>query len=263
MADDTVSTPPGSERRPPTVEEPIGGVSNSDIGFGRDSARYVVSLSKFVRPRIFIPGKASFTWPLGTEGMRLFGNAALGIHRYIDDNAVVVDVMHRDESRIEMTGQFPGSTGVHNMLALRDVLVQAVPDEGFRLNLPRIFPNTQYVKMENYEFALDEQNARTGTINYTLTLVRTGVGPKIATGGTVPPPVNPTHQKPRGKPSRTFKVTTKYRTLHAIAKKVYGNAAKWRHLYDLNFMVLQPYGLITGMIGLSTHPLPLGIKLRY
>lgn len=248
---------------PPLSDEPIASRKKGLYGFGTDAAAYVIKLQRFVRPRIFIPGKAGFTWPLGTEGLRLYGSAALGIHRYIDDNAVVVDVMHRDEARIEMTGLFPGSTGVHNMLALRDVLVQAVPDEGFRLNLPKIFPNTQYVKMENYEFNLAEQDARTGSISYTVTFVRVGVGSKIPIGKTIGPPQNPTHHRPRGSSSRRFTVTTKYRTLRAIATKVYHNSAKWSHLYDLNFLLLQPYGLATGMVGLATHPLPLGIKIRY
>src|SRR6266542_1406411 len=90
----------GGTEYPPRAGTLIGGAGTTNFGFDRDAAAYIIALGRFVWPRIYIPGKASFVFPLGTEGLRLFGSAALGIHKYIGDNAAVVEVMHRDERRI-------------------------------------------------------------------------------------------------------------------------------------------------------------------
>src|SRR5215510_358905 len=83
------------------------GVQNNDV----DPARRLITLSEHRHDRPYLQsGDKVFAWPVGVEGLRRSGTASLGIHRYLGENSVDVQVLHKDEARIEMTGTFPGIT---------------------------------------------------------------------------------------------------------------------------------------------------------
>lgn len=216
---------------------------------------YLVPLSKFDRPTLGIPGGVEFEWPLGTEGLRLEGSAALAIHRYLGGNAAVVEVLHYDEARITMTGAFPGATGADNMAALRDVVVAAQPAGGKILSLPGIFTKEQMVAVETYQFEHPEDNISDDSFNYSITFVRVGVGNKV-TG--VPPIVSGT---PVGQPHAYVVTKTGLNTLRLISTYVWNTPNKWKVLRDLNKTLLEPLNIPDHLV--PTYILPSGIKIYY
>jgi hypothetical protein len=136
------------------------------------------------------------------------------------------------------------------------------------LYAPGVFNRQQYLLPESWDFEHAEDD-RTHSITYSLTLVKTGEGVRVKDPvGTAAPP-NPGHRtKPKGKPSRYFIVNAKYRTLRAVAKKVYGNASKWDQLVALNQGQLNQFIVKGKKPGVTSHNmpylrLPLGLKVRY
>lgn len=201
-----------------------------------DTARYVVSLGKFLRPRLFIIGGYEFIFPLGTEGMRLVGNATLAEHKYVGWGFTEVQVVHRDSARIELSGNLPGKTGATNVQALRYLLTAPDPADYKRLELPGIFPQAQKVVMDSYEFQREESDPWGFT--YTCTLVRVGLGGVVDLTAASTDPVP---GQGKGESGRTFTVSQTYRTLRAISAVVYGDANKWRNLYTLNKYTLEQW----------------------
>jgi hypothetical protein len=237
-------------------------------GTGQDSARYLIPDSQlyFKRPRL-ISGTREFVWPIGVEGFRRSGSALLAIHRPIGHNTSTIQVINKDESRIELTGTFPGRTAKDNMIALIDVIMATTPEKGKVLVMPGIFPREQYVYVENYDFVHDAED-RTHSIAYTITFIREAVGDKIKNVIGKPPVPNPTaKKKPKGKPARTFTVKDGARTLRAIAQAVYKNPDKWRQIANLNDAYIQkalkPGGVQVNAHQLPTFRWPIGTKFRY
>lgn len=251
---------------PPVISKPVGATNPPGVfGYGINEAAYVVGLGRFQRPRIINPNGSDFVFPLGTEGFSIRGSAELAHHKYIGDNAAVIEVTHMDDRTIAMSGILPGKTAATNMVALLDVLTAKTPDKGKILVLPDVFGSQQKVVVEDYEFNRDETD-RTGSIAYSITFVRTGVGKKIKKPGKTSPPSNPKrNKKNKGKKShRTFVVKENFRTLRAISKKVYGNADKWKKIYNMNKYALQvdARGQVIPANKIPTALLPLGLTLN-
>lgn len=249
--------------RPPEIKR------KADVfDFGDDPAAYIVNYDDFPHPSLGVPGGPEFEWPLGTEGFRLTGNAALAIHRYIGDDEAVVQVTHRSETRIEMSGAFPGKTGVFHMRALRDVVEYPSPPEGKILTLPGVNLKQWNVFAENWDFGHEEQDF-TDTISYSVTFVKVSTGKAIPKVRIDEPDPNPgvvrTRPNPKGKPGRYYKVQSGARSLRAISAIVYGDARYWETLYNLN-RLSQNAGRVFASLGFhKVHmaPLPLGLRIYY
>jgi hypothetical protein len=249
--------------KPPVIGDSVG-ESRPGGFFGRttDTAKYVVDPSRFERPRLSIVNGDEFEWPVGTEGVRIHGSASLAMHKYLGDNAVVVQVTHRDERHLEMSGEFPGITGAKNMRDLLEIIQADTPDDGKILTLPGVFPKQQFVVIEDYDFSHDKDD-RLDSWNYTVNFVKSGVGKKIVRGKVVASPVNPITSKKgnRGTSGRVFTTRAGASTLRQVAQNVYSNSNRWRDIYDLNTAKLDALGIPTYL--LPTKPLPLGMKLGY
>jgi hypothetical protein len=202
---------------------------------GQDPAKYLVPDGNLYHARpSLISGDKIYIWPVGTEGVRQSGQATLAVHHYFGDDDAEVQIIHQDESRIELNGTMPGITSVANMAALRLVVRDSPPEAGKILLLPGIFERVQYVVVENYDFVHDASD-RTHSFDYTISFVRTGVGKRIRDPHGKPAPTNPgVRTTPRGKAARWVGAKSGAQTFRQIAKKVYGNQNKWAMLANLN-----------------------------
>ena len=222
--------------RPETVKES----ERWKLGTGMNPAKYLIPDSelRYARPMLR-SGSKEFVWPVGIETFRHSGNALLGVRRYIGDNAADVQVVHKDEARIEMTGTFPGTTAVACMIALKDVILAETPDRGKILFLPGVFEEVKYVAVESYDFNHSEDD-RTHSIDYTITFVIMGTGFSFqtpnATGTTTTTTSSPvvTATRPLSPGGRILSTTGGASNFQHIAKIVYGNPDKWPKLVDLN-----------------------------
>lgn len=248
---------------PPKIENFIGeGDKRAGIyGFTNDPAKYLVERRRFERPTLAVVGGAEFEWPLGVEGIRIAGTAQLAEHLFIGDNAPVVQVMHLDNRRIELTGMFPGLTGSTNVQDLLTVITANAP-AGKVLTLPGSMTfAAQIVQVESYDFSHPEDD-RTNSWVYSITLRRVGVGKKVPKPKVIKSPNVPhSTTKPKGKPAKIFVVRAGVRTLRAVSKSVYKNADRWREIYKKNEKVLN--SLHIPLHQLPTKPLPLGMRLHY
>lgn len=231
---------------------------------GQDSARLLVHNSELFHRRPYLQaGDDVFLWPVGTEGFRISGNSTLGLHHYIGDDDVDVQVLHRSERRIEISGTFPGRQSAQNKEALEKILRKPVSDPGKILFLPGILERVQYVEMENYEFTHEEDD-RTHSISYTVTFIRMGTGRRTADPKGKPAPPNPSRKrKPRGKAHKYVIAKVGLQTFRQVARKVWGDADKWPELINTNMayhgseiLYLLPYQL-------PTYRWPLGTKIYY
>lgn len=251
---------------PPTIKESIG--ENLPAGVFKtrgDTAKYLIERRRFERPTLRIPPKGpKYEWPVGVEGIAISGNPGLAIHNYLGDNAPVVQIVHRDARRFEMRGTMPGDTGSENMRGLIAVIEAVAPLGYWILSMPStIFTKEQQVVIENYNFEHAEDD-NTGGWNYSISFLRTGVGAKKGKPKTTTSPVNPvgsTKKKPKGKSNRQFITKNGGNTLRAVAKLVYGNAARWREIYNKNTAVLNSLNL--PLAQLQYKRLPYGMKLNY
>lgn len=251
---------------PPVIDESIGETRPAGVfTYREDSAKYLVQRRRFQRPSLRVPPKGPrYEWPVGVEGIVISGNPGLATHNYLGDNAPVVQITHRDARRIEMTGMLPGETGSENMRDLLEVIT-AVPPLGYWiLVLPSgILIKEQQVVIESYNFAHPEDN-RMDDWNYSIVLIKTGVGNKINNPKKTTSPVNPVGSKtnpPKGTGSRIFTTKNGANTLRAVAKIVYGNPARWREIYNKNTKLLN--SLNVPIIDLQYKRLPYGLKLHY
>lgn len=250
---------------PPTISNFLGkGVQRPGVFDNtNDPAKLLVAHTRYDRPTLQA-GTLKFEWPLGVEGITISGQATAGEHRYIGDNDIVLDVTHLDDQRIVLTGQFPGLTGTANMQDLLKVLRAPQPANGKVLVLPRtVFSNELVVAVDSYSFEHPEDD-RNSSWNYTVTLRRLSSGRKTNKVKVTQSPVNPRTNKgkakPKGKSSRVFTIHSGGNTLRAAAKLVYGNADRWREIYDKNTSVLKK---IAPLYSIPTKRLPLGLKLYY
>jgi len=250
---------------PPVIRTEIGrGASRGVFGRTTDPAKLLIAPSRYVRPYLK-SGALKFEWPLGVEGLRVAGQASVAEHRYLGDNALVVDVTHLDARRIEMRGLFPGMTGAENVRDLLEVIIDENPPDGKELWLPGIFPKTQFGVVESYEFTHEETDA-TDSWMYVMTFIRTGVGKKKASPARRPSPTNPTttrkpKKKPKGQPAKKHTVKSAQGSVKSVAKQMYGDADRWLQVYENNREVFQGMGI--PMHETPTAILPPGTSLKF
>lgn len=225
-----------------------------------DTARYIVSPGhNFMRPWLAIRGGAAFQWPLGMEGFSLTVDPTLGIHRYIGDNKVVVDVVHAGEEHFTLSGNFPGKSGAALVRALKDIVYKQAGPEGKILWLPEVVTYAQRVQVVRFSADRGEQD-RGGDFRYSIEFVRLGItqvkldpDPKPSR----PQPVKP----PKGKSARSVRVDAKHNSLRKIAAWKLGSSSKWRQIYDKN-----EKWFVSRQIPFAKAPdyrLPLGTKVFY
>jgi hypothetical protein len=248
---------------PPTISDFIGEGDKRKGLYGptTDPAKFVIDRSRFLRPTLLVPGGPTFEWPLGVEGIRVSGSAQIAEHKFIGDDSPSLQVTHLDDRRITLTGQFPGLTGSQNIQDILKVITYPAKD-GKVLTLPAIiFPTTQLVMVENYDFDHPEDE-RTQTWNYTVTMRFMRTGKRLKKDKFIKPPHKGGKKKPpKGKSTRVFTVHAGANTLRYIAKIVYGNANRWHDLYSKNEKKLN--ALRIPLHNLPNYRLPLGMKLNY
>lgn len=260
--------------KPPVISE------NSFFfpGVGIDPAAYLLkpgtvtapgkhSSGQWAHARPYISnGKDLFVFPVGMEGFQEQGQATLGLHNYIGDVEADGVTVHRDESRITLSGTFPGLTSVSVMIDCRNMLRAAPKGNGLILWVPGVFEQEQYVLAETWNFNHEEDD-RSHSIPYSITFVRIGTKHRVTDPASSIPPPNPgTKTKPKGKPAKVYTVKANVRTLRAIAKKVYKNANAWPRLVDLNQGQLNKWkknhpNIPTHKI--PTYRWPIGTKFNY
>lgn len=192
-----------------------------------DTARYILRPdAEFYRPWLANPPNGSaFVWPVGVEGFQYSSQATTGIHHYIGDNDVDVDVVYPDELHITLSGHFPGKTSASFMQALRKVILDPAGDAGKILSLPGVEDQVLYVKVVNHSFVHD-QTDNTNSIAYTIEMIKVGAGKTLSLPNLVSPAPNPsTKTKARGKSSKQTTVKQGARTVRQVSKKVYGSAS--------------------------------------
>lgn len=229
-----------------------------------DNTVYIVPRSLWHRPRFYIIGGLSFEWPLGTEDIILSGTVTLAKHLYIGDDIAEVQVVHRDDATVEMSGTFPGKTGAQNMKLCRNVIRAPDPPGHKRLELPGIYPTAQKVVVESYQFQRSRDDSSMSW-EYTITFSLTGPG------GSVDQPQALLSQAPtvgfpaafRGSSARSYTVKGLRRTLRTIAFEVYGDPNSWKKLFQLNEQTLDDYFSSVPFAVVATTELPLGFKIQY
>jgi hypothetical protein len=242
-------------------------------GTGQDTAAYLVDPGSVISPGkhragnlgharpYLVNGAKMFVFPVGTEGFRRSGQAALGLHRYLAGKDVDGRTMHYEEARIELTGTFPGITSQQKMVDAIHVLTATAPESGMVLYVPGVFEREQFVLAETWDFnhAADD---RTHSIDFSITFVRLGFG-KILNDprGTAPPPQPQKKTAPRGKASRVFTIKDGARTFQSIASIVYHNSGMWVRLADMNQTLVRQAHL--GQHQIPNHRWPIGTKVHY
>ena len=251
---------------PPTIGSKAARNSNDPAkylvfpGTVNAPGRHTPGNLRHARP-YFVNGSKMYVFPIGVEGFRRSGQAQLGLRHYIGDWAVDGVTVHYEEARIVLSGTFPGLTAQQHMVDCLQMLRSKHSGRGITLYAPGVFEREQFVLPESWEFDHAEDD-RTSSITYNISLVKLGEGPKVKDDPGTPPSPSPRYSRtPKGKPARTFTVNGKYRTLRAIAAKVYGDSAKWPQIVNLNATFFSRQGIPTH--DLSTIRLPLGVKFRY
>jgi hypothetical protein len=247
-------------------------------GVGIDPAKYLLkpgvvtgpnkhTSGQWAHARPYIAnGQIVFVFPVGMEGFQEQGQAQLGIHHYIGDKEADGMTVHYDESRITLSGVFPGLTSTPNMRALRNMLRAPQKAAGLILWVPGVLDQEQYVLPDTWTFNHDEGD-RSHSIDYSVTFLRIGTRKRVNDPTNSVPPENPgPGKKPRGKPGKIFTVRAGYRTLRHIAKKVYHDADAWPRLVRLNQGQLNRWKRKHPNIPqhkIPTYRWPLGTKFRY
>lgn len=196
-----------------------------------DTARYLLDPDDdFARPYLAVAGTTqAFIWPIGVEGFDIEDQAVLGRHKYLGDIQLDVDVVHRGETTITMTGVFPGWTSVDNMSALRQIFRMGTPQRGKILHLPGILPHLQYVVCESLRHGHPDDE-RKQDISYSLSMVVIGTGPAVARNLL---PGVPGSGAAKGRTQKKFVVNATTNTLRKIAQKLYGDTGRWTTLYAI------------------------------
>lgn len=233
-----------------------------------DDAYYVMRPGvDFLRPWLGIRGGAAFQWPLGVEGFSISIDPTLGIHKYIGDNKVAVDVIHSGQENITLSGSFPGTQGDPNTDSsiqafrnLRELVYRDTPNEGKILYVPLLMSNAQLVVVAHAQF--DRTADERGTdMSYSIDFVRLGlaaVNPDVV----IPQPsTQPSIGGQNGKSAKHISVDAKHNTLRKIAAWKYGNADAWRTAYDKNKAYFLKHSI--SMQKVPNYHLPLGTKVYY
>lgn len=222
---------PHNTEKPPNADSLRHGSANINVPV-EDSAKYLLDPDDdFARPYIAVPGGRAFVWPVGIEGFELQDQAELGRHKYLGEIELDVDVTHKAETTITLSGVFPGWTSVDNMNALRQVFYADTPERGKILHLPGILPNLQYVVAERQSFshAMDD---RTQDISYSFSVVKVGTGQRAPDPAATQPDTGRSNIG-KGRGTRVFKANSKSNTLRRIAYAVFRNGARWTELYAI------------------------------
>lgn len=218
---------PGTGRDPATFTVDPGQIKNRSL--------YTSGNMRHARP-FLASGSKIFVFPIGVEGFVRSGQAGLSIHKYINDNVADVHVFHREEGRIELTGTFPGITAQDVMTQCLQLLTSAPAEPGFILNAPGVFDNVQYVIPESWNFT-HQAGDNTHSIDYQISLLRTGTGKKVKDphGEAAPPnPAVTVHKPPKGASQNKYVVASGVQTFRQIAAIFYKDADKWQRLIPLN-----------------------------
>lgn len=249
---------------PPVIDQRLGANRPEGVFTAKeDPTKLLVGVQRFLRPSLSIPkSNVKFEWPLGLEGISVRGASGLSEHRYLGDNALVVQIVHRDARRLELTGEFGGKTGSDNMRELLAVITAQVPLGYWILKLPYdTVAKEYYVVVENYDFTHRAED-RNDSWEYSVNFIFTGVGAKLKVPKKTAPPNNPiSSKKPKGKSNRVFTTKSGANTLRAIAKLVYGNANRWKEIYVKNQLKLST--LNVPLVQMQYKRLPYGWKLNY
>lgn len=207
---------------------------SSFVDGDEDTAKYMrVPDDDFSRPYIAVPGGIAFIWPLGVEGFEMTIAAELGKHKYLGEIELDVDITHKAEKNIVLSGVFPGWTSVDNMLALERVFNADTPERGKILHLPGILPNLQYVVCQDGRFSHAEED-RTRDLAYSFTCVKVGLGkpgPVTSSAQSTVSSEAPTDAEPRGSLTRQASAQPGQNTLRQFARTFLGNANLWTTLY--------------------------------
>lgn len=232
----------------------------SGSGSESDDAQYILEPGvAFMRPWIAVRNGPAFQWPLGIEGFQLAIDPVLGIHKFIGDNKVAVDVIHSGEEHLTLNGNFPGDSAPKLIQALRDLVYRGTGEEGKILYIPEVLTHAQRVQVVHAEFSRD-QDGRGRDHTYSIEVVRIGMGDLNPVVTTQPTPTNP-KTAPRGKSSKNINVDSKHNTLRKIAAWKLGSSSNWRTVYDANSKFF-----ISHTIQLAKAPdyrLPTGMKVYY
>lgn len=247
-------------------------------GVGIDPAKYLLrpgrvdapgdhSSGQWFYPRPYISnGTDVFVFPVGPEGIQEQGQATLGIHKYIGDTEADGATVHYDESRITLSGTFPGVTSVQVVRDCRNMLRGRQKGPGLILWVPGVFAQEQYVLPDTWSFTHDADD-RSHSFDYSITFLRIGSKGRVNAPTNSIPPANPgAKTKPKGKPANIFIVKSGTRTLRAIAKAVYHDADAWPRLVRLNQGQLNRWKRHHPNFPaykIPTYRWPLGTKFRY
>lgn len=215
-----------------TTAAPYDGVSDprNPSGDPNDPATYSLRPGRdFLRPWVAIRNGEAFQWPLGVEGFTLTTDPTLGIHKFVGDNQVYVDVIHTGEEHITMEGNFPGNSAAVLVQALRDVVRKKVGDVGKVLYVPEIMKHAQRVQVISSQFSRSD-DARGRDMQYTIEFVLMGEDlANAATSVLVPSSALPS--APRTS-ARSVNVDAKHNTLRKLALWKLGKSDNWRQMYD-------------------------------
>lgn len=261
----------GTESFLPTSGPPVIGFHN--VVKGEDPAAAIPIASLRFSPPSIRSANNVFTWPVGTEGFRRFGSATLGIHKYMGDANVAVQVIHLDEAHIEMTGTFAGLTSARLMELLEAVITAGGSKDLF---VPGVFSRIQRVFTENYDFTHPADD-RTHSIDYTISFVRTTVGASVPPSTTTKAGIVVQADKGiSGSPRNTsvqltaqsenvYTVVGTAQSLREISAVVYGTGEDWTKLIDLNRELLDIYNPGVNLLAfqLPTMRLPLGTQIVF
>lgn len=216
-----------------TTAAPYNPYPKVPTGDPKDAAVYIQEPGvAFLRPWIAVRNGPAFQWPLGMEGYSLVVSPTLGIHKFIGDNKVTVDVLHAGEEHFTLSGNFPGNSAPALVQALRDLVYQDSGDEGKILFVPEIMTHAQRVQIVTFQSDRDP-GARGHDATYSIEFVRVGLAdanPNVVTTPSVPQP----RTGARGKSTKNVHVDAKHNTLRKIALWKLGSTDKWRTLYNAN-----------------------------
>lgn len=228
-------------------------------GDPKDSAAYLLTPGvNFIRPWLAIRNGPAFQWPLGLEGYTMAIDPLLGIHKFIGDNAVTVDVLHAGEEHFTMTGSFPGNSAPALIRALRDLVYQGAPAEGKILFVPEIMSHAQRVQIVHFESSRQETDRGRDTA-YSIEFVRLGVLNAISSMTT---PIIPVPLKTTGKTTkstRSVTVDAAHNTIRKIAKWKLGDQNSWLTVYNANNKYFENNKI--PFVKSPDHRLPTGMKV--
>lgn len=233
-----------------------------------DSARYLLEPdTEFYRPWIANPPNGSaFIWPGGIQGFNISSTSTLGIHHYIGEVDIDVDVIYPSEEHITLTGHFPGKKSVNFLQRLKKVLLEKTSEAGKVLALPLVEERILYVAVSNYAFTHDE-NDNTDTVGYSIDLVRVGVGGKLILPTLTPPKNNAqAKKKKKGKSAKKKTVSSGGGgggSLRSLAMAIYGNTS-----VDAQLQIIKDNQDNLEAQGIQAFTLPItslgnGVELEY